>query len=141
MMKVLVAVDGSSHADKAVDHVIRLASELRSIEVLLVNVQPDPEFRTLAMYREEMLAELRENGEAALAGAGARDRFRAAGVSIHERLEIGDPPQTIADLAAAEKVDLVVLGTMGLGSAAGLLLCTVAMKVLHLVEVPVTLVR
>ncbi len=139
MMKVLVAVDGSSHADKAVDHVIRLASELRSIEVLLVNVQPEPEFRTLAMYREEMLAELRENGEAAL--AGARDRFRAAGVSIHERLEIGDPPQTIADLPATEKVDLVVLGTMGLGSAAGLLLCTVAMKVLHLVEVPVTLVR
>ncbi|WP_333823142.1 universal stress protein [Pinisolibacter sp.] len=139
MMKVLVAVDGSSHADKAVDHVIRLASELRSIEVLLVNVQPDPEFRTLAMYREEMLAELRENGEAAL--AGARDRFRAAGVSARERLEIGDPPHMIADIAAAENVDLVVLGTMGLGSAAGLLLCTVAMKVLHLVEVPVTLVR
>jgi nucleotide-binding universal stress UspA family protein len=138
-MKILVAVDGSSHADAAVAHVIRLAVEMRNVDVLVVNVQPAPEFRALAMHRDEMLEELAELAEVAL--SGARERFRDAGVAIHERHEIGDPATTIADIVTAEKVDLVVLGTMGLGSSAGLLFGSVAMKVLHFVEVPVTLVK
>ena len=138
-MKILVAVDGSIHSYDAVDHVVRLARELRTCEVILVNVQETIEFRALALYREEMLAELHENCDAAL--AGARERLQAAGLTHEERREIGEPAEMIAEIATVEKVDLVVLGTRGLGSIAGLLFGSVAMKVLHLVEMPVTLVK
>lgn len=139
MLKVLVAVDGSVHSDKAVHHAIRLAGEVAAISIVVVNVQPEPEFRSLALHREEMLEELGNAGEAVL--AGARALFAEAGVKTFERREIGDPAETIAEVVAAEAVDLVVMGTMGLGSLAELVFGSVAMKVIHLVDVPVTLVK
>ncbi len=139
MLKVLVAVDGSAPSDKAVAHAIRLAGEVAAISFLVVNVQPEPEFRSLALHREEMLEELREAGETVL--AGARASFAEAGVTITERREIGDPAEVIAEIITAEEIDLVVMGTMGLGSIAGLVFGSVAMRVIHLVDVPLTLVK
>lgn len=139
MPKLLVAVDGSDHAARAVDHVVRLAAAIATLEVVLVNVQPEPEFRVLALHRDEILAELRDEAEKALAPVLAR--LASAGVAATSRVEFGDPAQRIAHLAEAEAVDGIVMGTRGLGPVAGLVLGAVTTKVLHLVDVPVTLVK
>jgi nucleotide-binding universal stress UspA family protein len=66
---------------------------------------------------------------------------QAAGVAFTARKEMGAPAPTIDQITRDEKVDHVIMGTRGLGSIRGLLVGSVATQVLHLVEVPVTLVK
>jgi nucleotide-binding universal stress UspA family protein len=57
------------------------------------------------------------------------------------RYERGEPAATIDQIGREESIDHIVMGTRGLGSIRGLLVGSVATRVLHLVEVPVTLVK
>jgi nucleotide-binding universal stress UspA family protein len=66
---------------------------------------------------------------------------QAAGVPFTVRNEKGAPAATIDQVSREEAVDHIVMGTRGLGSIRGLLIGSVAAQVLHLVEVPVTLVK
>ncbi len=90
----------------------------------------------LAAWTEE---EEERAGEEALRDAIAA--CQAAGVHFTTRSERGVPAVTIDEIARQEKVDHIVMGTRGLGSVRGLLVGSVATKVLHLVDVPVTLVK
>ena len=49
--------------------------------------------------------------------------------------------ETIARVAADIDADEIYMGTRGLGSVASLFMGSVATKVLHLTELPVTLVK
>ena len=49
--------------------------------------------------------------------------------------------KTIAEVAREEVVNQIVMGTRGLGGIQGLLLGSVATQVIHLAEVPVTLIK
>jgi nucleotide-binding universal stress UspA family protein len=53
----------------------------------------------------------------------------------------GQVAKTIADVAREEGVGQIVMGTRGLGGVQGLLLGSVATQVIHLAEVPVTLIK
>lgn len=53
----------------------------------------------------------------------------------------GDPAQLIASFARRTRCKEIVMGTRGLGRISGLLLGSVATKVIHLATVPVTLVK
>jgi len=65
----------------------------------------------------------------------------AAGIPCEGHLESGDPAQVIADIAARERVNGIVMGTRGMGPIKSLVLGSVATKVVHLADVPVTLVK
>jgi nucleotide-binding universal stress UspA family protein len=78
-------------------------------------------------------------GEEALKEAVAT--CTAADVHFEVRNERGAPAETIDRIAREEKSDHVIMGTRGLGSLRGLLVGSVATQVLHLVHVPVTLVK
>ena len=60
---------------------------------------------------------------------------------LKRRLEKLRRPETIAQAARDEGIEHIVMGTRGLGSIQGLLLGSVAMKVIHLAEVPITLIK
>jgi nucleotide-binding universal stress UspA family protein len=47
----------------------------------------------------------------------------------------------IAQVAREEDIQHIVMGTRGLGSIQGLLLGSVATKVIHLADVPITLIK
>ena len=57
------------------------------------------------------------------------------------RSAVGDAAETITTYADQKKCDAIFMGTRGLGRVAGLLLGSVATKVLHLTKVPVTLTK
>ena len=50
-------------------------------------------------------------------------------------------PSTIADCARDLQCDAIVMGTRGLGAIQTLLLGSVAVKVIHLADQPVTLIK
>jgi nucleotide-binding universal stress UspA family protein len=138
MHKVLIAVDGSEHARKAVSFVAELAGSAR-LEAILLNVQPEPEIRSVALAREAVVTA--ERNDVRTATAAAEAALEVAGVPVTVCVEHGDPAHAIARLAKETDCDHIVMGTRGLGSLAGLVMGSVATKVLQLAHVPVTLVK
>jgi nucleotide-binding universal stress UspA family protein len=143
-LRILVPVDGSDHSKRTVRHVIGLKGELRQgLEVMLLNVQPPVPASDLVLdgrlsevhHLEEPLksrgAKLLEAADAALGDAG---------IECHRHVEFGEPASVISDFARTYHCEMIVMGTHGLGALAGLVLGSVAHKVVHLAPVPVVLV-
>jgi len=142
MIAVLVPIDGSAHALRALDEA--MAEGRRSTEPFslhLVNVQQalaGVHVKTF-IKRETLEDYYRELGAAAL--APARERAAAAGFSVTEHIGVGDPGEVIAQYAEQRHCARVCMGTRGLGPVAGMVLGSVAVKVVHLCPVPVLLVK
>lgn len=138
MLRMLVPVDGSENALRAVRFLIRKSTLFRDpLEIHLLNVQSSfpGTIRGVAQLAQE---EHQRQGLAAL--ADARKLFDDAGVQYFHHVSVGETPETIARYVMDKSIDQVVMGTRGLGTIAGMLLGSVATKVLHLVHVPVLLV-
>ena len=73
--------------------------------------------------------------------AAAQELLADAQVPCRLHLVTGDPASTIAKFAAKLKCDLIVMGTRGTGTVRGLVFGSVATKVVHLADTPVTLVK
>lgn len=142
-MKFLVPVDGSPASLRAVKLAIKFAMEREQASIVLLNVQ---NLATLGLTEgvgimpAALIEEEKERaGEEALKAAVAA--CHDAGVRFTARSERGACAATIDQIAREEKADHVIMGTRGLGAIRGLLVGSVATLVLHLVEVPVTLVK
>jgi nucleotide-binding universal stress UspA family protein len=140
-MRVLIPVDGSDRSLAAVRYVTdTLAPANPDLDIDLLNVQPPlpsaaSRFIDSAVVRDFHL----EEGAKDL--AAARQLLSDAGLRHVANTLIGDPAETIAAYAKQRDCAAIVMGTRGLGNAAGLLLGSVAHKVLQLSKVPVTLVK
>jgi nucleotide-binding universal stress UspA family protein len=138
--KILVPVDGSSVALRAIAHLIG-AENASSVEVHLVNVQPlvmQGDFALNVAVGVERRARL-------AAARDVLDRAHAllneAGIRCEKNILFGDPAGTIARYAREHACHAILMGTRGLGSLKGLLRGSVATKVVRLADVPVTLVK
>jgi len=141
MTKLLLPVDGSPCSRRAAEFAVRLAGDRASAKVLLLNVQsPVMAWEVSNYVTAEMVNQIHEKaGREAI--KGAREVLDAAGVPCEEHLLVGEPAEIIAQVAAQERVEGIVMGTRGMGLVKSLVLGSVATKVIHLVEVPVTLVK
>ena len=117
--KILVAIDGSDHADHALGYAIDLASKY-SAKLLLLTVVP-PVFLplpSLNVVKSQAIAdassELEKVFKAALSKAEERAR-RVSSLSVFTRLEHGNPDEVIVETAKTGDFDVVVVGSRGLG--------------------------
>ena len=81
----------------------------------------------------------REAGDAAL--AQARQKLDAAGLAYSSHIMMGETAPTIVEFAKDKACSLIVMGAHGFGSAVGLFMGSVTVKVVHLSTVPVLLVK
>lgn len=141
MTKLLLAVDGSPSSRRAAEVAVRLAGDRGAAKVLLLNAQSPVMAWEISNYvTAEMVQQIHEKaGRAAV--RDARAVLDAAGVACEEHLLVGEPAELVAKVAAQEGVEGIVMGTRGMGLVKSLVLGSVATKVIHLVEVPVTLVK
>ena len=146
MTRILVPVDGSENALRAVEEARRQVAGRPQWTVHLLNVQmPNHSAVVRKCLSQELIDEFYQvEGEAAL--NAARARLDEAEVAHASHVEVGDVAQTIARCAKALHCDQIIMGTRGLGAGglaavSGLLLGSIATKVLHLSDVPVTLVK
>jgi nucleotide-binding universal stress UspA family protein len=141
MTKVLVPVDGSVNALHALDLVIKSIADGRSLDVHLLNVQPQILSGHARMYLKKDVVDEYYQEEAEKALKPAKDKLDQAGIKYVASYQVGNVPDIIAKYVKAKGCELVVMGTRGLGSMHSMVLGSVATKVLHQVEVPVTLVK
>ena len=140
MYRILVPVDGSDAALRALQHAIRLANLIGEAEVHLLNVQPPISGSVGAFVGGEAIARFHhEESENAL--AAARQLLKREGLPIHAAMRVGSAGAAIADHAGELSCDEIVMGTRGLGRIGGLVLGSVATLVVHLTEAPVTLIK
>jgi nucleotide-binding universal stress UspA family protein len=142
MRKILVAIDGSENALRALDFAAQQARYAPPAELHVLNVQPAPSANTAweiyvtAARIEELAA---ERARAVL--EAATERLRGSGcTSTLEQLD-GDPAETVARRAAELGCESIVMGTHGLSPLGVLVLGSVAQKVMHHTTIPVTLVK
>ncbi|MBL8430103.1 MAG: universal stress protein [Dechloromonas sp.] len=141
-MKILLPVDGSDCSLRAVDHLITHASWFRDVpEIHLLHVQsPIPIGRVQAHVGKETLhAYYQEEGQEHL--AAAQKKLDAAGRSHMTHIHVGQPAEVIGRVASELGCDLIVMGTHGRGAVAGLIMGSIASRVLHQVPCPVLLVK
>jgi nucleotide-binding universal stress UspA family protein len=141
MLKLLVAIDGSEHARHALDAAARLARDA-TVDVVLVNVLATPGYYgEMVPFDFQTLEGSFREGQASLLHA-ALTQARALGLQTVRSVAVEGPPaQEIARLAADEAVDQIVMGTRGMNALGGLLLGSVAQRVVHLATMPVLLVK
>ena len=143
MRNVLVAFDGSDSSKRAIHYLIDFAREhSATLEVHLLNVQQPP-----IVYGEYVTGELIERMEQSATSQAQHlldwpaAQLQAAGITHSRHTAQGNVPEQI-DLAVEKlNCDTVVMGTRGLGNFSGLLMGSVATRVVHEVPVPVLLVK
>jgi nucleotide-binding universal stress UspA family protein len=141
MQKILLAVDGSDSALRAVDHVVkRTASAKDDYQLLLVNVQY-PLHGSVSTFIDAGQVKQYHQDEGLKTLVGAREKLDAAGVKYTYHLFVGEPAEVITRFAREQGAAEIVIGTRGLSGIGSLLMGSVATKVIHLADMPVLLVK
>jgi nucleotide-binding universal stress UspA family protein len=150
-MKLLVALDGSKASAHALDKALGLSHSDTTEITLLTVIEP------LTSYIPEImmptgdwvgwrgLPDVELERKLLAAGQNILDQAEALclekNIKVSTRLELGLPREVICRIATAEKPDVVILGSRGLGSLERLMLGSVSNYVLHPSEYPVLIVR
>lgn len=135
---VLVPVDGSTGSLRALTLACRRVEAGAASAVIALNVQaPMPTGRftpaaDIRQHQQRMSAEVFSKVERVA---------RRVKIPVITRMAVGLPAETILREATRTRAGEIVMGTRGLGKLGGLLLGSVAMKVVQLADVPVTLIR
>lgn len=138
-MKILLPVDGSETSARAVQFMIRQALNSKEApELHLLNVQ-HPLPGTIKGVADQAKQYHHEEGIKAL--ANARKLLDDAKVPYTYHIGVGEVGEVVAHFVNDLQCDQVVMGTRGMGSVANMMLGSGATKVLHLVNVPVLLVK
>ena len=134
--RILVGFDGSGESERALD----LASDLAKASSGSLIVQHVISIGAEAYATGAVDVEAIEAAVGAMLDA-AVERMRAFGVSATKVLSRGDVAATILREAEERGVDLIVVGSLGRGRMARVLMGSVADKLVHAAPVPVLVVR
>lgn len=142
MSKLLIAVDGSDHARRAIEAAARLAPQTPDLETVLVNVRNPPTlYGTLPpVHHDAIEANLRQ-AQSELLAAALADARRSGLARVSTRAEVGFAAGEILRVADDVGADQIVMGTHGRGALGSLFLGSTAQRVVHLAKVPVLLVK
>jgi|SRR5579864_3046595 len=131
--RLLLAVDGSSHSRRAVPIAIELATPFHG-EVFVLH----------AAERIRGQAGVTTSPEAEQLVTSVVEQLHKAGVTARgevHHVPMGHAAADIVDTAKAQGSGVIVMGSRGLSDLAGMLLGSVAHKVMHLAHAPVLIVR
>ena len=130
---ILVALDGSDHANNALKTACSMATSNDS-DLHLVHAS---EFRPFIMGSASVVSvpsrdTLRELGEKLLNEAASRAKHSYGGeINLHNMVEDTPPANSILQKAEDIGADLIVVGSLGHSDLAGLLLGSVSHRICH----------
>ena len=140
---ILLPVDASDNAARAVQYVIDLRRHHADPEALalhVLNVQRPVSGDVASFVSKEALQDYhREQSTQAL--ERARRLLNGAGVKYVEHMLVGRPWEAITEYAKLNHCDHIIMGTRGLGTFTGAPVGSVAMGVVQHSTVPVTVVK
>ncbi len=135
---ILLPVDGSATASRAVEHALLLA-RCMDAQLLILYVVNTPEARTLGAYAAQAIAQMRKEGDQI--GQQITTTARAAGLQhVRSLIEEGAPRRVIPQVAEELGADIIVMGTRGVSNVERAL-GSVTQYILAHCKVPVLVVQ
>ena len=140
-MKILIPIDGSASALRAVEHAILLAKSQAKVNIHLVTIVAPILSGHVKMFinDDQLNSYYRDEGYRAL--QSAREKLDQTGVAYHHHIGVGHAAETLVQYAKENHCDQIIMGTRGMSAIADLVMGSVATKVIHLCNLPVTLIK
>ncbi len=140
--KILVSLDGSRLAEKALPYARTLAQKFDAELILVRVLQPMiimSDYGYVPFYQSQVL---QEEADAKVYLSSIQKKFSNLGLTIHIEILEGNPvAETIIDMARETAVDLIVMSTHGRSGLSQWVYGSVANKVLQHAPCPIFLVR
>jgi len=150
--RILVAFDGSQASKHALDHAISIA-DITKAEIYILSVVPrimmpifpDEGFGAAPITAAQDLSEYHEKMKElyakSLREAEKDIKEHYPDLKVHTLLLEGRPSSTIIEEAEEKDMDLIVIGSRGLGGITGLILGSTSRKVVDNCTRPVLVVK
>lgn len=146
LKKILVAIDGSQPSQRALDMGAQIAEKFDAVLVLIYvirDMQLPESLRQMAeveLVQESRLTTLQKIGQTILGEAATRAKKQGV-KDVRNEVRPGDPAGAILRYVAENGVDLIIMGSRGLGEMESMLLGSVSRKVSNLAKVGCLTVR
>ncbi len=145
MYRILVPVDGSEPASRALREAVTIAEGKQEAEITLIYVSPSPVyFPFYSMVGPSLDADVKEveekEGNQMLDELIEKESANT-NIKFHKKHLYGIAAQEICDYANDTKIDMIVMGNRGMGAFGQVILGSVSNKVLHLADCPVMIVK
>ena len=137
MKNILVPVDGSEGADRAIEKAVMLA-EICGAKLNFLYVANINQLAINAVLSDAILDSVTKAGNVILDRAL---EMVPAGVAKESFSDTGSPAVVILDFAESNDIDLIVMGSRGLGVVKGVLLGSVSQYVVEQSKCPVLVVK
>ena len=148
---ILAATDASEGSNRALEMAVQIAGQ-NDAELLIVHVIrdmqipfeikeiPELEINRLESFNDAREEIMRKVAETVL--RTAKEKAQKAGADkVQTAIGTGDPATGILDFARRREVDMIVVGTRGLGKLKGTILGSVSRKVVNNAETTCLVVR
>jgi len=147
--KILVALDGSEAANKALDFALDLAEKYSADILLFTVVQPVTmpfyvfeEVPTPVIPEHATFSErLEDYSKSLLSEILKKVKKKKPKLKVSSRLEEGQPAEKIVKAAKDEGIDIIVIGSRGLSGVKEWLLGSVSDRVADKADCPVLIVK
>lgn len=136
--RIILATDGSAHAEEALGYAQRLALRDDARVIVVHAFEPVPSYLG-EPWGDRVMARHVSAGQAV--AAQAAQKLEEAGVDHGVEVLEGPPAEAILRVADVRDCDLIVMGSRGHGALASLLLGSVSQRVLSHARMPVLVVR
>lgn len=143
MLKVLVPVDGSKSATRAVKALVKTLTWYKGspqIDLLAVHL-PVPKFANMGVVVSKQMIERYYAEECAAMLAPSRKILDAAGVKYMVHTAVGAIAECVVAQAKRSGSNMIYMGTRGMTAMSNVVLGSVATRVLHLAHIPVVLIH
>ena len=141
LRKILIATDGSKAAKKAVDFGVQIAglSGAKVYAVYVIDTTPYYSIPLDKVWSKEVYEQLETMGNEIT--SDVEKAAKAAGLEAESLVLKGDPAERIIKFAEEQSVDMIVVGSHGIGEFERLVIGSVSEKVVRHAKVPVLVVR
>jgi len=142
--KILAAVDGSEPSSHALNWAVELATKWDA-KLIIVSVVPPISplvyMGPAPMYIKQYNKVASESHQKVLDRSSAKIKEINPGIAVETRLERGRPADVIVEIAQNENVDLIVMGSRGMGGITGWILGSTSRSVVNECTKPIIIVK
>lgn len=144
---ILVPIDGSDHSLKALDYALEVAHQFSSdLHIMIVYSLTAETFHLIQRALPRSIAEsyqrdVKERNEQILMEAVQHAKSVHPHLTITQILMQGRPADIIVEIASTRNIDLIIMGSRGIGGIKGMLLGSVADRVADHAPCPVMIVK
>jgi len=141
LKQILIATDGSESAEKAASFGIQIAGQsgAKIYALYVIDITPYYSIPLDQVWSKEVYEQIEKMGHEIT--ADVEKTAKAAGLEAESIVLKGDPAEKIVNFAEERNVDMIVVGSHGIGGFERLVIGSVSEKVVRHAQTPVLVVR